>query len=58
MSRFCRDVDIMLLLGFGLTAAVAKCVGAGTMTVGWWVGAGGVGGGITYKTHTHTHTHS
>lgn len=51
VSRFCLDVDTVLLVAAGL-AAVWWCgcwvsAGAGTMTVGWWVGAGD---GSTWRT--------
>lgn len=52
VSRFCLEVDTVLVWAEGLmvTTVTWWCwfsVGAGTMTVGWWVGAGGVGGAST-----------
>lgn len=57
VSRFCLDVDTVLVWTDGLMVTTVTwwwaCwvnVGAGTMTVGWCVGAGGVGGASTWKT--------
>lgn len=57
VSRFCLDVDTVLVWADGLMVTTVTwwwgcwvSVGAGTMTVGWWVGAGGVGGASTWRT--------
>lgn len=55
VSRFCLDVDTVLVWTDGLMVTTVTwwgcwvSVGAGTMTVGWWVGAGGVGGASTWR---------
>lgn len=56
VSRFCLDVDTVLVWTDGLMVTTVTwwwgcwvSVGAGTMTVGWWVGAGGVGGANTCR---------
>lgn len=50
VSRFCRDVDAVLMTDAGpMVTTVTWCgrTGAGTMTVAWCVGAGGVAGAKT-----------
>lgn len=55
VSRFCRDVDTVLMTEAGpMVTTVTWCgwgvwAGAGTMTVAWWVGAGGLVGANAWQ---------
>lgn len=55
VSRFCRDVDTVLITDAGPMVTTVTWwgwegwTGAGTITVAWCVGAGGVTGANTWK---------
>lgn len=60
VSRFCRDVDAVLMTDVGpMVTTVTWCgrTGAGTMTVAWCVGAGGVAGAKTCWEGATDHSH-